>query len=138
MIRDRIAKKNRTLPPEIPAFQILIRVNLSKEERILVLTGMDYTKKDMLYDQEKQSLKKFKGDQTSCGALCNSNASVPIKLEPTFLASFKRGGYASGQHGSHHDAKGSGGSGQRGSHNIMKEVQLVEAEELGIVEMIGP
>ena len=53
---------------------------------MLALTGMDYTKKDMLYHQAKQSLKKFKGDQASCGALDNSNASVPIKLEPTFLA----------------------------------------------------
>ena len=74
-----------TLPPKTFASKLLKRVNLSKEERMLALNDMDYTKKDTLYDQMKQSLKKIKGDQAGCGVVNNGNASVPIKLETTFL-----------------------------------------------------
>ncbi len=56
---------------------------------MLVLTGMDYSKKDTLYDQAKQSLKKCEGDQTSCVTLGNSNASMPVKLEPIIIDGYR-------------------------------------------------
>ena len=61
----KMVKKGMTLPAEILAFMLLKRANLSNEERLLVLTGMDYSKKDELYEQAKFSLKKFKWDQVS-------------------------------------------------------------------------
>ena len=50
------------LPPEILAFKLLRRAHIiTKEETMIVLTGMNYDVKETLYDQAKQSLKKFKG-----------------------------------------------------------------------------
>ena len=68
------------LPSHILAFKLLRKANISKEETMLILTGMNYGNKGTLYDEAKASLKKFKGDITG------GNLSVGIKLESTFLA----------------------------------------------------
>ena len=78
----KLVKLNMTLPSAILAFKLLKRSNISKAERMLVLTGMDYLQKDELYDQAKKSLLKFKGKQGG-GA---ENENLGIKLEPTLIA----------------------------------------------------
>ena len=70
-----------TLPPEILAFKLLRKANITKEEKLLVLIGMNYENKTTLYEEEKKSLKKFKG---SDGKPSTSGSS--IKIEPAFLA----------------------------------------------------
>ena len=67
-----------TLPAEILAFKLLRKANITKEEKLLVLTRMNYDNKET---EAKKSLKKFKG---SDGESCNSGSS--IKMEPAFLA----------------------------------------------------
>ena len=59
----KIVKLNMNLPSEILAFKLLKHVNLNKHEHMIVLTGIDYSKKDTLYEQAKKPLHKFKGDQ---------------------------------------------------------------------------
>ena len=73
------------LPSEILAFKLLKQAKLTNEERLLVLTGMDYNNRDQLYDQAKQSLRKFKGDQVNP----ISKNSETIKFDPTFLSQHK-------------------------------------------------
>lgn len=80
----KIEKRNRALLPEILAFKLLRKAKISKEENILVLTSMNYEKKDKHYEEEKRSLKKFKGNAYE-GTLSGSVVSG-IKLEPAFLA----------------------------------------------------
>ena len=70
------------LPPEILAFKLLRKSLISKEERMIVLTGMNFENRATLYDEAKKSLKKFKGE--TCGNAHTTSAS--IKLEPAFLA----------------------------------------------------
>ena len=70
------------LSSEILAFKPLRKANIGKEEKMLVLTGMNYANKETLYEEAKTSLKKFKGDFTEGTASSN----LSIKLEPTFLA----------------------------------------------------
>ena len=50
-----------TLPSEILAFKLIRKANITKEEKLLVLTGMNYDNKGTLYEEAKKSLKKFKG-----------------------------------------------------------------------------
>ena len=69
-----------TLPSEILAFKLLKKANITKEERLLVFTGMNYEQKSTLYEEAKSSLKKFKGDD---GWQKEKSA---IKLEPAYLA----------------------------------------------------
>ena len=71
-----------SLPLEILAFKLLKRDNISKEEIMLVLTGMNYAGKKLLYDAAKSSLQKFKGGIAE-GQASTSSA---IKLETAFLA----------------------------------------------------
>ena len=79
----KVEKKKITLLPEILAFKLLRKAKITKEEKMLVLTGMDYEHKETLYEQAKKSLKKFKGEAGhSKGEIVNTN----IKLEPAFLA----------------------------------------------------
>ena len=87
---NRIVKKGMTLPSEILAFQLLKRARITSEEKMLVLTGMDYAKNKELYAQAKKSLKKFKGTEPCDGggsriggAACSKPA---VKLEPAFIA----------------------------------------------------
>ena len=53
---NKIRKGGSTIPEDILAFMMLKRARLTKEERLLVVSGMDYTKKDKLYEQAKTSL----------------------------------------------------------------------------------
>ena len=41
------------LPSEILAFKPLKKANISKEEKMLVLTGMNYANKNTLYEKAK-------------------------------------------------------------------------------------
>ncbi len=52
---------------------------------MLVLTGMDYSKKDDLYEQAKRSLPKFNGEQLGGGKRGGDKAGAAIKLEPVFF-----------------------------------------------------
>ena len=78
---NKILKKKMSLPAEILAFKLLKKANITKEQKLLVLTGMDYSSKSTLYEQAKKSLKKFLGEQLSA----SSNTNVAVKLEPTFF-----------------------------------------------------
>ena len=55
----KIEKKKMTLPSEILAFKLLKKANITKEERLLVLTGINYEQKSTLYGKAKSSLKTF-------------------------------------------------------------------------------
>ena len=68
------------LPSKIVAFKLLKKANITKEERLLVLTGMNYELKSTLYEKAKSSLKKFKGDD---GGQKEKSA---IKLVPAYMA----------------------------------------------------
>ena len=46
--------------------------------------GMDFNKKDDLYEQAKKSLRKFKGDQAYVGG-GSKDSNIAIKLEPSYL-----------------------------------------------------
>ena len=79
---NRLVKLNMSLPVSILAFKLLKRANITKEQRMLVLTGMDFNKKETLFDQAKASLKKLLGDSST-----STKSSQPaVKLEPSFLA----------------------------------------------------
>ena len=48
------------LAPEVLAFRLLNRANLTRAEKLLILTGMDFKNKPALYEQAKKALIKFK------------------------------------------------------------------------------
>ena len=78
----KIEKKDMSLPSEILAFKLMKKANITKEEKLLVLTGMNFDNKRFLYEEAKSSLKKFKGDDVHP----RGNENVSIKLEPAYLA----------------------------------------------------
>lgn len=105
---QKLEKLNMKLPSAILAFKLLRRADITNNERLLVLTGMDFQKKDELYDQAKVSLAKFKGEQSCIGTASNE---LIIKTEPVLLAqqeeayvaasyAGRRPGYVRGQQGS--------------------------------------
>ena len=49
----KIEKKNMILPPEILAFKLLRKANITKEEKQLVLTGMNNENRPTLYGEAK-------------------------------------------------------------------------------------
>ena len=76
------------LPLAIVAFKLRRRANITRDERLLVFTGIDYTERDKLYEQAKTSL-KIKGEQTdvderSSGTSSSSGSKLSVKLEPAF------------------------------------------------------
>ena len=85
----KIAKKDMALPPAILAFKLLKCANITKAEKMLVLTGIDYSRPEEMYEQAKRSLKKFKGEDAGCGEYSGSASNGPaIKVEKdsAFLA----------------------------------------------------
>ena len=51
---NKTLRKQMKLPSEILAFKLLKQAKLTNEERLLVLTGMDYNNRDQLYDHAKK------------------------------------------------------------------------------------
>ena len=78
----KLVKHSIELPQTILAFKLLIQANITPEEQMLVKSGIDYAKKETMYDQCIVSMKKFKGDNNS--AACQNTA---IKVEPAFTTS---------------------------------------------------
>lgn len=125
----RIKANKLVLPSEILAFKLLRRAGLTEEEKMLVLTGMDYEKKDTLYEQAQKSLKKFKGG--GCSGAGSGSASA-IKVEPTFVTNFSdrrksfnasgnkyfRGGYKKNGYSSRNNGAGAS-TGERGDDRRM-------------------
>ena len=60
---NRISQKDMTLPPPVLAFKLLDSAKLSHHDRQLALTGVDYSQKNTLFTQMKNSLHKFHGEQ---------------------------------------------------------------------------
>ena len=54
----KIEKKKMTLPSEILTFILLKKANITKEERLLVLNGMNYEQKSTLNEEAQSSLNK--------------------------------------------------------------------------------
>ena len=51
----KIEKLKMILPPEILAFKLLRKANISHDETLLVLTGMNYANKSTLYEEAMNS-----------------------------------------------------------------------------------
>ena len=108
---NELKKQNIVLPQVVLALQLLDCAKLEKKETQIVMTAVDYTKKETLYEQMKTALNKFLGEQClSIGQTMN------VKTEPVFTANIEtedeemyftrnfrgsRGGYR-GQRGARH------------------------------------
>ena len=57
----RIEKLNMKIPSEILAFK-LIRKTINREEKLLVLTELNYERRETLYEDAKKTLRKFLWD----------------------------------------------------------------------------
>ena len=55
----KLEKLNIMLSPEILAFKLLMKAKLSKEMRMLVSTGINFSNRNELYEDTKCSLRKF-------------------------------------------------------------------------------
>ena len=85
------------------AFKLLRNAKLTKQDMLIVLTGVNYDKKDDMYIDAKKSLKKFKGDSASASGSGVSDSSAAIKLEPAWFneeALAAMGYYRKGNRGS--------------------------------------
>ena len=79
---NKLVKININIPSEIVAFKIIKAARLTNEERLVVLTGLNYDHKEDLFDQAKKSLKKYKGG----GVYGKNDGSLDgTKLESAFL-----------------------------------------------------
>ena len=71
----KIEKKQIKLLPEILAFRILQRANISRQKKMIILTGMNYEAKDTMYEEAKTMLKRLavcKGE-ISWGSSCTGD-----------------------------------------------------------------
>ena len=93
------------------AMKLLKMSKISKDEKLLVLTGMDFNKKDELYEHAKSSLLKFKGDNFGGKMNTVEGATAAIKLEPAYVAesdeTYWTGPYSG--YGRGHRSRGRGG-----------------------------
>lgn len=72
---DKIKNAGITLPPQVLAFKLLRSACISRDDKKLCLTGMDYTDKDKLFVQAVKSLKKYCGDGRTSGGYSSVSSS---------------------------------------------------------------
>ena len=90
---NRIKAEKITLPSEILAFKLLRRAGISRAEKLLVLTGMDYSEKASLFDQAKKSLKRFVGEGSVGGGCGKVRYNFNVLLNPSVMFQFNVGLY---------------------------------------------
>ena len=86
-----------SLPSSILAFKLLRGAKLTEEQRLVVMSGMDFDDETKLYQTAQKSLKKFFGGAATGGAVDD----IRIKSEPVFYSNAgyrgrgrTRGGFA--------------------------------------------
>ena len=84
---DKIKNAGIALPAQVLAFKLLRTSGISREDKKLCLTGMDYGKKEELFVQAQKALKKYCGDGSTGGGCSGVStpfgAALPaIKVEP--------------------------------------------------------
>ena len=79
----KLEKLHIKLPPEILAFKLLKNANLRKQERMIVLTGVNFADKMKMYKQTKHALIKFIGGLTKVEAETGRD----VRLEPAWKKS---------------------------------------------------
>ena len=52
----RVDRKNMKLASEVLAFRLMKKANLTRAEKLLILTGMDFENKPALYEQAKKAM----------------------------------------------------------------------------------
>ena len=83
---QRLKTRGMVLPEMILAFKLLKGAKLLKEERLIILTGMNFENKQTLYQDAMISLKKFKSGPASDSATSSSSSNMgSIKVEPVFV-----------------------------------------------------
>ena len=122
---NRILKLKMTLPPEVLAFTLLKKAHITKGEKMLVLTGMDYSKKDQLFEQAKASLLKFKGEQGGGATSLTDITPAAVKLEPAYMNETDEAFWNSGyRRGYGHNYRGNRGRPwSRGAHQGYNKFQ---------------
>ena len=137
---SRVENKGAKLPSCVKCFMMLKRIKLSHEERLIVLSKLDFDNKDDLFTDVKKCLKLLKGKPMSqTQSLENSTAEVLFTHRERGRGQRRghRGGGGTSRAGSGtwKEARGSGTSGQyeRGrkrsnSGNIKKKVNPTGAD----------
>ena len=76
-------KKGKKYPGDILAMKLIDSCNLTTMERKIVLTEVDYTKKEEMFESAKSSLRKFVGEQVGSGSSLNleQDPQPAIKVE---------------------------------------------------------
>ena len=72
----KIEKKQIKLLPEILAFRLLQRANISRQEKMTILMGMNYETKASMYEEAKTMLKRLAGYKgaISWGSSCTEES----------------------------------------------------------------
>ena len=78
----RIKEKGVTIPENLLAFKLLKGAGLTRDERLVIMTGIQLDK-DTIYQEAKQSLKKYKGE---CLGASGVNNRFLVKEEPAYIA----------------------------------------------------
>ena len=110
----RVIAKGVTLPGEILAFELIRNARISSAERKLVLTGLDFSKKNEMYNAAKVSLKKFLGEGCSSVGSDFGSSSQAIKVEPAYAAWHR--GYNRGYRGPFRGQRAGFSRGYRGAN----------------------
>ena len=85
---NRIKQKEMALPQVVLAFKLLEASKISHRDRQLVLTGVNYEQKETLFDQMKNSLRKFHGEQSLTSLESQACGTSTIKYEPKTESTF--------------------------------------------------
>ena len=71
-----------TIPENLLAFKLLKGAGLTRDERLVIMTGIQLDK-ETIYQEAKQSLKKYKGE---CLGASGINNRFLVKEEPAYIA----------------------------------------------------
>ena len=103
----KIENKGMKLPGKILAFRLIKKANISGDEKLLILSELNFENKSTLYDDAKKALKKYKriySEEISCATNISLRPAFKLGIDRTMLCAsgiaIKEGDKMKGYHGS--------------------------------------
>ena len=81
----KIENKSMKLPAEVLAYRLIKKANISREEKLLILSELNFENKSALYDDAKKALKKYVGIYSE-----EISSITNISLRPAFQLGIDR------------------------------------------------
>ncbi|KAJ8036473.1 hypothetical protein HOLleu_20461 [Holothuria leucospilota] len=133
-----LKKEGVTLPEVVMAMQLIDSDGMDKTDKQIVLTAVNYKKKEEMYDQMKNALRKFFGEQAMAYRQKPHEAGTSVKEEPVYATETDEAYFIRSSRGNTGARRGRQGPGQDAEkvEVVLVVVPILNRQQSGLKDKI--